>query len=609
MRARDANSIGPNRSMQCSARVALERWLLNGLRAKLQRLAAAVDGGVRAQAPPVRTIARMRPHMCAQQSSASRCGIMLVSRVSEQTRRVSAVRVPCVAAIARRERVAIMVGLGVRAALPAQARVCVAQRPPSRRHVCRAIPLVGEKNAFVDVKDEAGFFSALEAEVEAGRIPKQLVPLWTDFFGNYKKAILSAEHLPDHDMTMVAEVQAAIADTVINQLADPYRFPSFHKGITEPYDYFEFGQKYVGSLTDFSRSYLGHRERFDAMQRQLDAGDNVIILANHQSEADPGVWAHMLMHTHPKLAKEVIYVAGDRVVSDPLCVPFSMGRNLFCVHSKRYIDVDPDTKAEKSAMNRETLKNMGAAFAKGGTLVWIAPAGGRDRPNADGVYSPAAFDPGSVELMRALAGKAAKRAGTTTHFYPFAMFSAPLMPPPDKVIKDIGERRMVNFTGVGISVGEEIDPVATTEGIEEKDKAALAFSNAVYERVCALYTELDAAVKDPTSAPAHFSQPWRSESAAPGGRLSQGAEQAAMETASGASDVGSGKPEAASGAPEESAAAPSGSAVMDAADATMGRAQMAAQAAKTVIGQDEVPESFQEWWKKQIDKWLAPGKR
>jgi hypothetical protein len=44
---------------------------------------------------------------------------------------------------------------------------------------------------------------------------------------------------------------------------------------------------------------------------------------------------------HPNLScpalpcpTEVIYVAGDRVVTDALCKPFSMGRNLFCVHSK-----------------------------------------------------------------------------------------------------------------------------------------------------------------------------------------------------------------------------------------------------------------------------------
>ena len=38
------------------------------------------------------------------------------------------------------------------------------------------------------------------------------------------------------------------------------------------------------------------------------------------------VWALLLEGTHPNLATDVIYVAGDRVVSDPLCKPFSMGR-------------------------------------------------------------------------------------------------------------------------------------------------------------------------------------------------------------------------------------------------------------------------------------------
>ena len=39
--------------------------------------------------------------------------------------------------------------------------------------------------------------------------------------------------------------------------------------------------------------------------------------------------------------------AGDRVVADPLCKPFSMGRNLFCVHSRKRMDDIPELKAEK----------------------------------------------------------------------------------------------------------------------------------------------------------------------------------------------------------------------------------------------------------------------
>ena len=58
--------------------------------------------------------------------------------------------------------------------------------------------------------------------------------------------------------------------------------------------------------------------------------------------------------------------------------------------------------------------------------MWVAPSGGRDRPNGDGEWLPAPFDPSAVELMRTLLGKA-KRPG---HLYPFAMSSWEIMPPP-----------------------------------------------------------------------------------------------------------------------------------------------------------------------------------
>ena len=74
------------------------------------------------------------------------------------------------------------------------------------------------------------------------------------------------------------------------------------------------------------------------------------------------VWALLLERTHPKLATDVIYVAGDRVVTDPLCKPFSMGRNLFCVHSKKRMDDQPELKADKQRTNRRTIVEMGKAL-------------------------------------------------------------------------------------------------------------------------------------------------------------------------------------------------------------------------------------------------------
>lgn len=74
------------------------------------------------------------------------------------------------------------------------------------------------------------------------------------------------------------------------------------------------------------------------------------------------MWALLLEKTHPQLATDVIYVAGDRVVTDPLCKPFSMGRNLFCVHSKKRMDDQPELKAEKQRTNRRTVVEMGKAL-------------------------------------------------------------------------------------------------------------------------------------------------------------------------------------------------------------------------------------------------------
>ena len=58
--------------------------------------------------------------------------------------------------------------------------------------------------------------------------------------------------------------------------------------------------------------------------------------------------------------------------------------------------------------------------------MWIAPSGGRDRPNADGKWVPAPFDGSAAELMRTLLTKAAPQG----HLYPTAMNSWGIMPPP-----------------------------------------------------------------------------------------------------------------------------------------------------------------------------------
>ena len=165
-----------------------------------------------------------------------------------------------------------------------------------------------------------------------------------------------------------------IVDRLILLNKQPYTFQSAHKMLQEPYDYFEFGQMYSRLLVDYNKSYLRNLEKWDEIAEKIKRGENIILTGNHQSESDAAFIPLLLEVYNRKLGEQVIYVAGDRVVSDPMVQPFSMGRNLFCVHSKKHMDDDPRMSREaKQKMNRKTLLEMSKAFKKGGNLVWTAP--------------------------------------------------------------------------------------------------------------------------------------------------------------------------------------------------------------------------------------------
>lgn len=89
---------------------------------------------------------------------------------------------------------------------------------------------------------------------------EKLLPQWQDFYNNYRKAVTSSTEPGSNDV-LAAKVQSTIADTVTVQFVKPFTFPSFHHRILEPYNYYEFGQRYVASLINFNTSVLGHRDR------------------------------------------------------------------------------------------------------------------------------------------------------------------------------------------------------------------------------------------------------------------------------------------------------------------------------------------------------------
>jgi glycerol-3-phosphate O-acyltransferase len=85
-------------------------------------------------------------------------------------------------------------------------------------------------------------------------------------------------------------------------------------------------------------------------------------------------------------AEKMIYIAGHKVTNDPIAIPFSMGRNLICIHSKKHIKNPPEEFPMKQAQNMESMKYMGEIINEGGNVIWLAPSGGRDRPDASGQF-------------------------------------------------------------------------------------------------------------------------------------------------------------------------------------------------------------------------------
>lgn len=251
-----------------------------------------------------------------------------------------------------------------------------------------------------------------------------------------------------------------------------YRFGSSHKALRginpededgNTYDYYAFGCDFFRPCMDMDNSIVLGEDNIKKAMDQVAAGENVVFFANHQSEADPQVFSVCLESLgFGESAEAVTYVAGHKVTTDPLAVPFSMGRNLICIHSKKHIDVDPETKPVKQRQNLAAMSALLETLRNGGASIWVAPSGGRDRRNVETREVPIApFDSKTIDMFRLMANK----SKVPTHYYPLAMVSYDLCPPPDYVDSGVGEQRNVRFVPVGIACGEE---VASVGGLESR---------------------------------------------------------------------------------------------------------------------------------------------
>lgn len=278
--------------------------------------------------------------------------------------------------------------------------------------------------------------------------PDILIDTLEEFYQSYEKAV-------EENGFKVADCQEQLItflDLVIQQLKSPFTFELYHEKIRQPKDLYRFGMDFINPLVQLDRSTIEGLNVVDEISASIDRNENAILFANHQIEPDPQAISLMLERTHPHLAENLIFVAGHRVTTDPLAVPFSMGCNLLCIYSKNYIDHPPEEKPKKIIHNQRTMKKMRELLAEGGKCIYVAPSGGRDRPNDSGVVEVAPFDYQSIEMFHFIAS----HSKTPTHFYPLALNTYPLLPPPQKIKKSLGEARLPQCTPIHLAFGEKI---------------------------------------------------------------------------------------------------------------------------------------------------------
>ncbi len=294
------------------------------------------------------------------------------------------------------------------------------------------------------------YLKRLESVATQQLLTEKLSEILRRFYYSYTKAVSSKE---DTSPLEIEGLFNSFLDLVLSEIKEPFAFNNFHERILEPFNFYQFGLDFVRPLIHFESSLLLKYKNLEAITAQLEKKENVILLANHQTEIDPQILALLLGKDFPRLSQEIIFVAGHRVTTDPLAIPFSKGCNLLCIYSKKHIDHPIELKEKKLLHNQKTMKMMGQLLSEGGKCIYVAPSGGRDRQNEDSLVEVAPFDANSIEMFYLMAQQADK----PTHFYPLALATYDLLPPPTSVEKELGEKRYTTCASVHAYFSEEIN--------------------------------------------------------------------------------------------------------------------------------------------------------
>lgn len=300
---------------------------------------------------------------------------------------------------------------------------------------------------------------SLKAKVAAGKAPEAFAHMMSDFLNEYASSNIEADLPPEQFQNNLFTFLKSVSTAI----ESPHKFNPYHTAIRTPFDYYKWGNDFLKPLIILDESRMLGESNARKIVELSSKGENIVILSNHQTEADPQVLSVLLEQAGmADVAEKIVFVAGHKVTNDPVAIPFSMGRNLLCIHSKKHIKNPPEDMPRKQAQNLESMTAMAELFGAGGKIFWVAPSGGRDRPDESGQFVVAPFDVKALDMFKILA----MQSGKPMHFFPMAMYTNKLVPPPKDVSSALGETRSAKRGAVSVEFLNETDGLG---GLKDKE--------------------------------------------------------------------------------------------------------------------------------------------
>ncbi|PXF47528.1 Glycerol-3-phosphate acyltransferase, chloroplastic [Gracilariopsis chorda] len=306
--------------------------------------------------------------------------------------------------------------------------------------------------------DGFGFLERAERLASTREVPSYIIENLKVWHKSYGIAVANNKDVKEDPNEYTEAMFSTLLELCRQAIETPIDFSSYHQRIREPFDHYKFGFDFSSVLLNRSESSVIGIENVAEAENYVKQGHNVIFLSNHQSEGDPyaiDVMLDWIAGCSREFCEDIVFMAGDRVRNDPMVSPFSAGRNLLTVYSKKHMNDQPELREHKLMHNRRTISETQKLFKEGGQALWFAPSGGRDRRSEEmGSVQISSFDEGAVDMMKFTAMK----SGKPFHFYPMALWTYDMLPPPTNVGgAKVGEERVAKYTPMHMYIGKEID--------------------------------------------------------------------------------------------------------------------------------------------------------